>query len=1186
MSQVPSNTTESAGSFVELWGGALRVVSGHMTDVICLRISARSPDAYANQHETGRQVFSGHPDAAFLDALPNNLFERGSEGDEVRRRHHVVAVNYSDLPFSGGKTGLIGYAYLGGHTIFLFIMDSAAKSNLPPLPGDNSGIGRNAFTEVVIGAAVALYSTGSSDLALRFAYWSRMDRDEVFASRMREVVRRNPGMTLWAGSEQVDLHSATSRLTVGVKSGESASQITTLKEATFVGRINTLRSNRWDRPEMVLPYGYRFARQPGAGGLMVPIKGVVEPDPSCQVILAALVKMAAKGLAWHEVGQRAAELKVPLRSMRYANSGKTFADLDDDRARAAAAQTLLADLEIIALWRTGSWTVRRYCPLLGVKVVRSYVLEFEPDAQNGHLDSRVTWPMPKGGWGIDDAVWDRLVERVTTAAIVARGRSGTASSATDRRPLGGMAAWVEGDYHLRLVPETPTAYRLRRRNASTGQTSDGRIRGWRTYEGEALATFHATALHNSVAAALERALVRLVEGGVELGVLEPAVRMAREAKSNRYEQAEVLEAEAQAMDAEAVTIDKLARAAMRDGHDRSAARYIEEAETDRRTAESKRASAMTLRGAVHDEPGPVEEVELDLTSPAVVVGALRRYGQRAPAELAQAIAALGITERFRVHLDDTGGLGCWEATCEVPVAGEEGAVSLHLEGTVANTRPLDGAGIGSRRSHSQDMAFKMLVEGRTLSDVAREYNRSEKLTLTRVVIWLREQGVAARSLPMAILDCPVAETRRAVFALCAGDDSLIADLERPFVDHLMTTYFTDGGWGVPTWAAAAFRFERRLMETLLAAPGCTVDKKDLADGLNVSMRQLSLRVRASGRRSALVERPQVMMMRPTACPHGDCPGPRWASHVLVTPETPGGLLCRACRRTPGDATVVFPPAYFEAWEGPHHVTPKRGMPAGGSTTKAGSPALPAVMRRGSMLTSREVAQRLGWSGYQVRTHLEPDDVVGRVRLYDSSRIDQMVLEREQESLVAGDVLSVSEAATQLGVGEHRVRMLVARGAVAQSRMGPAGVLAISASALEQLRSLLSDVDLVDSTYLSMGEAVRRAGITIVELRNAVDRGLVASDRTAGGHRRFTTAAIDAFKEMLTAADTDTSLLAIGDAAGLAGVSTGILRSAVAAGRIACVRTISGHRRFNVDEVTSYKTSLSRSQGHGGRQPRQ
>lgn len=681
------------------------------------------------------------------------------------------------------------------------------------------------------------------------------------------------------------------------------------------------------------------------------------------------------------------------------------------------------------------------------------------------------------------------------------------------------------------------------------------------------------------AGALERALVRLVEGGVNLGVLEPAPRMAREAKSNRYEQADVLEAQAQAMDTEAATIDKLARAAMRDGHDRSAAQYIEEAEASRSAAESKRASAITLRDAVRDEPGPVEEVELDLTSPAVVVGALRRYGQRAPAELAQAIAALGIIDHFRVHLDDTGGLGRWEATCEVPVAGEEEAVSLHLEGTVANTRPPDGAGIGSHRSHSQDMAFKMLVEGRTLSDVAREYNRSEKLTLIRVVIWLREQGVAARSLPMAILDCPIAETRRAVFALCAGDDALIADLERPFVDHLRTTYFTDGGWGVPTWAASAFRFERRLMATLLAAPGCTADKKDLADGLNVSMRQLSLRVRASGRRVTLVERPQVMMMRPTACPHGDCPGPRWASHVLATPETPGGLLCRACRRTPGDAAVVFPPAYFEAWEGPHHVTPKRGMPAGGSTTKAGSLALPAVMRRGSMLTSREVAQRLGWSGYQVRAHLGPDDVVGLVRLYDSSRIDQMVLEREQETLDVGEVLSVSEAAAQLGVGEYRVRMLVARGAVAQSRIGPTGVLAISASALEQLRSLLSDVDLVDSTYLSMGEAVRRAGITIFELRNAVERGLVASDRTAGGHRRFTIAAIDVFKEMLTAADTDTSLLAIGDAARLAGVSTGILRSAVAAGRIACVRTISGHRRFNVDEVMSYKISLSTLQGH-------
>ena len=1164
MSSTPASTNQPAGPVVDLWGGVLRVPAGSVEDVICLRISARNAVAYANQHETGRQVFNTHRDAKYLDALPDNLFERGPNGDATRRRHHVVPVGYADLPYSGGKTGLIGYAYVGGRTLFLFVMDSAALANLPALPGDTSGLGRNAFTEVVAWAATTLYKSGSSNLALRFAYWSRMDRDEHFGSKTREVVRRSPGMTLWAGTEQIELHSASSRLMVGVRSGESSAQVTTLKESTFIGCINKLRANRWDRSEAVLPFGFRFAREECVDGLSTPKRGVVEVDAGSQSILVELVTMAANGATWSEIGARAAALKVRLRGQRHARSKKTFADLPEGPSREAAARQLLGQPEIISLWRTGTWIVRRHCPLPGVKTIREYVMEFLPGEQFGFIDVSVTWPLPDGGWGVDDATWERLLRRVTATS---RGRSGVASSEIERRPLGGMNSWIEGEHQFRLVPDSPTAYRLRRRPVAAASNAEGRARGWFTGEGEALATFHATAVHNSVATALEQGLVHLIERGHEVGVLPAAARSLRENRSHRDEEADALYAEAEELDAEARTNDGLARLAVGEGRELSAANYIEEAENARRSAESKRRSADRLRAV--EEPTEVEEVTLDLTHPAVVVGALRRYGQNAPAELARAVAALGITEHFRIHLDETGGLGCWSATCEVPVVGEDAPVSIALSGTVPNTRPREGAGIGRHRSHAADMVRKILVEGQSLHDVAMAYNRSEDLTHQRVVRWLRDHGVVARSLTAAILDCPIPETRRTVFALCAGDDELIGDLEAPYVEHLRSVYFTEGGWGHPTWAADSFRFERRLLATLRTLPGCAANKKDLADGLNVSMRQLSLRVRQSGRRAALVTRPQVQTMGLVRCPHADCPGPRWASHVLVTPETPGGLLCPACRRTPDDASVIYPAAYLEVWEGPHRTSSQRGVAKDGSTTRASGPAQPAAIRRESMLTSGEVALRLGWSEYQVRQHLDCHDMVGRVRLYDAGHIDQFIVERESENASVGDLIAVGEAAARLGVGEHRLRLLIRRGAIRTSRLGPSGTLAISAAALDDARSLLGDADLESSTCLSLGESAQRAGVTRSELRSAADRGLVECDRTAGNHRRFTIDAIDAYKASLTIGDTDATLLVIGDAARLAGVSAAALRAAVAAGRISCVRSSRGHRRFSLDDVMSY-----------------
>ncbi len=93
MSKAIPIKSEPVGSCVVLWGGVLRPVAGLITDIIALRISARSVDAYANQHETGRQVFNEHPDARFLDDLPDNLFEKGHNGDIVRRLHGVVPIS-------------------------------------------------------------------------------------------------------------------------------------------------------------------------------------------------------------------------------------------------------------------------------------------------------------------------------------------------------------------------------------------------------------------------------------------------------------------------------------------------------------------------------------------------------------------------------------------------------------------------------------------------------------------------------------------------------------------------------------------------------------------------------------------------------------------------------------------------------------------------------------------------------------------------------------------------------------------------------------------------------------------------------------------------------------------------------------------------------------------------------------
>ena len=1155
----PSDLQLLRPQLVSIWNGALHVRAGAIDNMKTLRISARSAAAFANQAETGREVFSHDKDSPDLDRLPANIYERGPAGDQARLLHGVVPVHASDLSSPGKAKSLIGYAYApaGSSTLWLFVMDSAAESNLPDFPGDESGIGRNAFTEMVIGAAMALYRSGSTKLALRFAFWSRYDRKEVFSSRIRQVARMNPGMTLWTGSQEVDLHSSGGQLTNSMNTGISGVDMVDLKTKMFIGRVNRLRSNLWDRAESLLPYGYRFETETYPSGRVEVKKGVVVADEGCREVLVELVQMAADGVAWHVIGRRAGELGVPIRSPRLAKRGGTLADLPDfDESRAAAAMGLVGNPRYIELWRTGSWVVRRVSMLDGALNLRDYPLEFEPGALRGHIDTVVDWPLPDAGWGVSDEVWDKLLARLASTQRRSHG-----SSDSPRRPLSGMGDWTEeeGKWQYRFAADSSTAYRLRRRPAEAGLFDDGRPRGWRTLEGEALGTFYAPTLHRALSKALEDALVRLVEGGTELGPLPVAPRQTNQRDLGQEDRAASLDDAANELDSQAAGLDKMALAATLGGNDQSSEVYIAQAEDCRVQAASTRQDAVNLRAAqVVPAPEVVvdEAVELDLASPALVAGALRRYPQQAPAVLAVALGTLGITGSFRIQLDRSGVVGHWTATCAVPVIGSEDAVAIELSGTVPNTRWVGDSGATTRRPQvvTDDVLRLLLVDNQSLTDVAQSIGATECWTRRQAAHTLRARGVSARNLRFAILDCPIPETRRVVFAHCVGDDTLVRDLDPGFVAHIVKVYFGDTGWGV-SWTPYTWRIQRRLMATLLSAPGGQATKKLLASALGVSPRQLATRCMATGRRLCLVEQASAVAIRPVACPHPDCAAAAGsASHVLATPETAGGLLCPDCRRTPGDSVVVFPAGYLELWEGPEdgETTPTK--------VAAASPTA-AVLIEEAMLTVRQAAEILRCSDYQVRTYIDPDERMGKVRLYRRATVEA---KRQQLTRGGGEIpvmLTIGQAAERLGVPEWRVRKLVDRGAVGAERHF--GWRFIDEDCVQAIGALLTVAD-TDTTLLGIGEAARRVGTTPFLLRRAADEGEIECVMSSGGSRKFSEEAVASY------AAARGGELSTAGAAEFLGVSTDTVRHLEVEGLLKpSFITPGGHRRFTEVALDGY-----------------
>ncbi len=1102
---VPTARSSSTPAFypanpqtISLWGGKLILPRGQIQNLITIRISATGDlEAYENQHATAEAVFANLPDAHHVKALPKEVRVPGAENDALRELHGVIPLSFSDLPNSGGKKDFLGYAFCGGSTMWFFIMNSAAQGNLPPWPEDPTRQERNAFTELVAGTAVALYDGGSHNLALRFALWSRMERDELFGARLRAVVKDRPGMTLWDGDRQVDLHDPTAQIINAVSSGQTNAAILDLKGALYNGNLNHLAANKWEKPEAVLPLGYRFRREVNAEGVTTIVKGEVVADITHRAALQELAEMASAGSTWNAVGRRAAELEVPLRNL--AGRGKSFASLHE-YALSRAAKILLGNPTYISLWRTGTMVVRRNSPVEGALKIRGHQLSFDEGATVGHVDTQVTWPLPDGGWGVADEVWDRLLDRLDREADrAARIKTSAGMSTSDiaRRAFSGSPTWAIGDYEYRLVPDSPTAYHLRRRDAKDGRDSEGRPRGWIYAEGEALATFHSLALHASVSLALEAALTKLADTDTVVGTIPVTTPNTR--RHVEYEKlVSNLTSAADELDQTALAFDELAVKAQMLGREAQVDAYIEHAATHRADAQAKREEADRLRAVSESEPDidSVEPVVLDLSSPAVVAVALRRFPQHVPASLVDSLVTLGITESLRVELSNDESMGHWSATCRVPVIGENEIAVIEISGVVPNSAPPPGARFGERRSFTESVVRQFLVEQMDLNAIAATHHRKAAWVRKQVHGWLRSHGVTANGLAAAAMQCPIEETRRAIYVACSGDASTVADLAPAFVEHVKKTYL--GTKGMTNWIPGSMRGQRQLLATLVTTSNGSAIKHDIAASMGLTARDVAAIARGWSKIGSVVERVGFQEMRLRRCPHPDCSGhPGYLAQYLVTPETPDGLLCTSCRRTPESADVVYPADYLLPWEGPD--------------VHLGETPSPVTVESTQLLTVREAANLLGWSDYLVHKYLPVARHVGKMAYFHPADVDAKYRVAKSLEGRRHATRTIGEVAQQLGVSPDTIRALANAGVIPDGRVVPGrGWRRFTDDEVEVIRQTLVPADHADTELLGTADAAARLGISSVALRAAARRGLVQSQRTSSGAYRFAPNDLEAF----------------------------------------------------------------------------
>jgi hypothetical protein len=446
---------------------------------------------------------------------------------------------------------------------------------------------------------------------------------------------------------------------------------------------------------------------------------------------------------------------------------------------------------------------------------------------------------------------------------------------------------------------------------------------------------------------------------------------------------------------------------------------------------------------------------------------------------------------------------------------EDGTVvPLRISFPVENRkRDLDEAARENARREAA--AALILRDGYTVDAVAEQLDWTRAETVTRVRAWLEKQrplNVPSRGGRSAIVDCPLRETKRAVWNAVTGDTT--GESDEQFQQLVAPRYLTPVSHA-NAWVRRDVTFDRQVLAVftallgqgvdltgglpagdIAARVGCTVQQvMYLCDAPNEKYRGVLERVKGPGRR-----------VRPRRCHAG-----HWLLHVLPTLETAqwSGLLCTSCRATPDG--LELPPGYFELWNGP--TGPHHDLAASPGTvlTEAAPPVAPGARPR-PLLTIGEAAAYLQVSTSALRDWSNDGRVPceERPRRYDRRVLDgpdvNALVQRYHatygQRTTDDDRLTLPQVTQRLGVPEHFVRaFLVDTGKLAAARGGSRG---------NTLLFQVADVDAIPDEWcdrhaadlIGIGAAAQRLGMSVPQLRTASTTGRLPSLVTDGGTRRF------------------------------------------------------------------------------------
>lgn len=1131
---------EQAGGFVEHpLTVRIRVALGldptKNYKVAIIRVSsAGNVEKLDDQKDTGITAYvATNPDFANLASSPIDVVARG-----------WLEFWLTDLNPAAPKHKL-GWVGLIGSTIFVAVAGSAHESNLPPDPNDPAALGRNAFIDLLIHAALAGHA---SDILAPFM--SRWWRNDLWAEvLMASINLRLPNCTLWNGDEKVATAGPDKIVTNVRGQAEGSTYRHTLATQVFTKDVEALGKGEWHRRESELPLGLRRKRI--TVGEAAKLSKTVEEAPDHDIIRAGL-RLRAQGNSWEQVGDLWAQHRVRMPGVK--GVGRTFDDYRSGAERARAARQQFYRWE--DYYRSNSPVVRRsidHDPGRGQK------LDYDAATGRRFKDIPVRgWPwrpyLTEAEWAAfdqheaaqDAAAAEKRNRKTGAATHVARG-DGSAFQGVPARKL------AEGAEET-LRPETATAYR------------------WRI-AGEIQATLRKSFMHRGCGADLLAKLRtiedplaaarRTVVGDDPLVVAERAITQLDAAIAEEEKHSAAADREVQQADADG-DADEVA-------HWRDKGR---EARRNLRVLREQREAAVAELQAVQADLVETEDtLETDVTEAVLLATLLNDGGTAVDPLVVELCDRYGISDSIRPcwavspDPDGRGGKVRLKATAAIPLA--NGATHpLELEWTVDNTKEAPGD------QALTETLMRAWAAGQTFEEIAQPYPHLDAERVRRRISGQLEKLGIGRDLRRTLLRQPLVHPKAIIAARALGDASLAngytasvrADVEAAYIGSTAVhpDLFCDTG---------SLDEHRRVLAVFATGDAAAViDIATVARKASVDRTRV-YKMLAAG----LLTKVGTHGVTPKCCTWQITPKARPCGAALTiftpAPETASGLICPRCGRPEGKSGV-FPGDYQLPW-----------VLEEGVYTVSG----PAVVGRGAAtdhcLTVGEVAKQLSLSTHGVReldreNILVPDSRGGRNggRLYRKTRIDRI-----EPAKVLGwqarfgprqddELLGPADAAALLDCDPALIRDFSNAGVLPVATETPGG----------HRRYRREDVDALDRAGIDayrltpIGEAAEEFGLPTATLRDLTDtpaepdaKPKVRCHVTLLGQRRFD---LDELRTDLQALDLDGSrdnpIVGIGELAAHRQVrlSTGQIRTLTDRSVIPAAGRVGGKRRYRLADA--------------------